>query len=161
MHDATKFAQESYVEMTQLVMPNDTNSQGNLFGGTLMKWIDLAGAMVAMRHTHMDCVTVSVDNMDFHHSVKLNEIVTLKAKLTWTGNTSMEIKVDVYAEDPYTGQRRLTNTAYMVLVALDKDHNPAKIPQLKIISDSEKEEWDRAVKRREMRLQRKTKSKKS
>lgn len=69
----------------------------------------------------------------------------------------MEIKVDVYAEDPYTGQRRLTNTAYMVLVALDKDHNPAKIPQLKIISDSEKEEWDRAVKRREMRLQRKNK----
>lgn len=157
MNESTKFAQESYVETTQLVMPNDTNSQGNLFGGTLMKWIDLAGAMVAMRHTHMDCVTVSVDNMDFHHSVRQNEIVTLKAKLTWTGNTSMEIKVDVFAEEPYTGKKRLTNTAYMVMVALDKDHNPAKIPHLKIISESEKIEWDNALKRREMRLLRKNK----
>lgn len=158
MDDNTKFAQESYVEMTQLVMPNDTNSQGNLFGGTLMKWIDLAGAIVAMRHTHTDCVTVSVDNMDFHHAVKQNEIVTLKAKLTWTGNTSMEIKVDVYAEDPYSGKRRLTNTAYMVLVALDDQSCPVKIPQLKIISESEKAEWDQAVKRRELRMMRKNKA---
>ncbi len=151
----TKFVQESYVEMTQLVMPNDTNSQGVLFGGTLMKWIDLAGAMVAMRHTRMDCVTVALDNMDFHHSVRLNEIVTLKGKLTWTGNTSMEIKIDVYAEEPYTGKTRLTNTAFMVLVAMDKDHNPAKVPGIKIISDNEKKEYDNAVKRREMRLMRK------
>ncbi|HBN84407.1 MAG TPA: acyl-CoA thioesterase [Clostridiales bacterium] len=157
MDENTKFAQESHVEMTQLVMPNDTNSQGNLFGGTLMKWIDLAGAMVAMRHTHMDCVTVSVDNMDFHHSVKQNEIVTLKAGVTWTGNTSMEIKVDVFAEDPYSGKRRLTNTAYIVLVALDKESCPVKVPQLKIISDNEKEEWDRALERRKLRMMRKNK----
>lgn len=158
MDENTKFAQESYVEMTQLVMPNDTNSQGNLFGGTLMKWIDLAGAMVAMRHTHSDCVTVSVDNMDFHHSVKQNEIVTLKARVTWTGNTSMEIKVDVYAEDPYSGKKRLTNTAFIVLVALDKQSCPVKVPQLKIISESEKVEWDQALKRRELRMLRKNKT---
>ena len=152
--DESKFAEESYVEMTQPVMPNDTNAMGGLFGGTLMKWIDLAGAMVATRHGRTDCATVALDQMDFMHAIMLSEIVTLKAKLTWTGTTSMEIKVDVFAEHPHTAKVRHTNTAYIVMVALDENRNPTPVPKLKIISNEQKMEYNRAEERRRQRLAR-------
>ena len=148
-------ASDSVIEMREMVLPNDTNLLGNLLGGRLMHLIDIAGAMVAQRFSSNIVATVSIDNVDFKYPSKVGNIVTLKAKLTWAGRTSMEVVVDVYTEDFLTGETRFTNKAYLTFVAVDGSGKPTPIPKLLVESEEEKKEFALAEKRREERLKRK------
>ena len=129
---------ESMVEMTELVLPNDTNILGNLLGGRMMHWIDIAGAMAASRHSNTTVATACVDRLDFRHPIRVGELIMLRAKLTWVGKTSMEVKVKVYAENIKTGATILTNKAYLTFVALDEEGKPTPVPPLIPETDEEK-----------------------
>lgn len=145
----------SEVEMTELVLPNDTNLLGNLLGGRLMHWIDIAGAMAASRHSNKIVATVAMDSLDFRHPSRMGEMVILKAKLTWAGRTSMEVTVKVYAENIKTGCIILTNKAYLTFVALDDQGKPSPVPMLIPDTDDEKRDYIEAELRRNERLKRK------
>ena len=147
-------SQESAVEMMELVLPNDTNPLGNLQGGRLMHWIDIAGAMAASRHSNKVVATVALDNLDFRHPVRAGELVILKAKLTWTGNTSMEVAVNVYAENVKTGNIIQTNQAFVTYVALDDEGKPTPVPRLIPETEEEKKDYIEAELRRVQRLKR-------
>ena len=149
---AAKTPSASAVEMTELVLPNDTNVLGNLLGGRLMHWMDIAGAMAATRHSNKVVATVAMDSLDFRHPVRMGEIVTLKARLTWVGRTSMEVVVKAYAENPKTGAVILTNRAYLTFVALDEQCNPTPVPPLTPETDEERSDAREAEKRRNERL---------
>ncbi len=150
-----KTPSSSMVEMTELVLPNDTNALGNLLGGRMMHWMDIAGGMAAMRHSNRVVATIAVDCLDFRHPVRMGEIVTLKAKLTWVGRTSMEVMVNAYAENPRSGASQLTNTAYFIFVALDDQGKSTPVPKLTLESDAEREEYAKAECRRDQRVCRK------
>ncbi|OPZ91412.1 MAG: putative acyl-CoA thioester hydrolase [Firmicutes bacterium ADurb.Bin419] len=145
----------SQVEMTELVLPNDTNLLGNLLGGRLMHWIDIAGAMAASRHAERIVATVALDSLDFRHPARMGELVILKAKLTWTGRTSMEVSVNVFAENIKSGKTILTNKAYITFVALDESGKPVAVPPLIPETEEEKVVFSQAELRREERLKRK------
>ena len=149
-----KSVQDSIVEMTELVLPNDANILGNLLGGRLMHWIDIAGALTASKHSNCVVVTAALDSLDFRHPVHMGELVILKAKLTWTGRTSMEVKVKAYAENLKTGAIILTNKAYFTFVALDDEGKPTEVPRLEPETEEEKKDYVEAQKRREERLAR-------
>ena len=119
-----------------------------------MHWIDIAGAMAASRHSNRVVATVAVDSLDFRHPVRMGELVTLKAKLTWVGRTSMEVTVNVYSENVKTGEVIKTNKAYMTYVALDDEGKPTPVPPLIPETDEEKEDYIKAEKRRNERLAR-------
>jgi len=150
-----KTPSQSAVEMTELVIPNDTNLLGNLLGGRMMHWMDMAGAMAASRHSNRVVATVSVDSLDFRHPVRMGEVVILKAKLTWVGRTSMEVKVKAYAENLKTGAIILTNKAYFTFVALDDEGKPTEVPRLEPETEEEKKDYMEAEMRRKERLKRK------
>ena len=147
-----KHPRESAVEMTELVLPNDTNLLSNLLGGKLMHWMDVACGMAASRHSNHSVVTAAVDNLVFHHPIKLGELVNLKAVVTWTGRTSMELLVKVYAENTKTGQIKLANEAFFTFVALDDVSIPCSVPELVPESIEEKKLFSEAAIRRENRL---------
>ena len=149
-----KRPEESKVEMTELVSPNDTSILGNLLGGRLMHWIDIAGAMAASRHSNRVVATVALDSLDFRHPARMGELVILKAKLTWVGRTSMEVSVDVFAENIKSGSVILTNRAYVTYVALDEEGKPVSVPPLILETEEEKQIFKEAEKRREERLRR-------
>lgn len=153
-----KSPRESMVEMTELVLPNDTNLLGNLLGGKLMHLVDVAGAMAAQRHSNKIVVTAAIDSVDFKHPIKAGEIVILKAKVTWVGRTSMEVAVEVFSESFRTGERKLTNKAYVTFVAVDADSKPVKICGLLVESEEEKLEYEAAAVRRAERLKKKEQS---
>ena len=136
-------------------MSEDINQLGNLHGGTLMQWVDIVGAVAATRHTRCTVTTAALDSMDFKHPVPLGAIVTLKAFVTWTGNTSLEVRVDVYSEKVNSEKKTRTNTAYLVFVALGYDGKPHQVPVFCPQTEEEKREYERAVRRREERLRRK------
>jgi acyl-CoA hydrolase len=142
----------SVVEMTELVLPNDTNVLGNLLGGRMMHWMDIAGGIAATRHSNKAVATIAVDGLDFRHPVRMGEIVTLKAKLTWVGRTSMEVVVRAYAENPKTGAIILTNKAYLTFVALDDEGRPTPVPELIPQTDEERADFQEAEQRRRERL---------
>lgn len=148
----SKTPSESSVEMTELVLPNHTNLLGNLLGGQLMHWMDIAAGMSASRHSNSNVATAAVDNLVFHHPIKLGELVNLKAKVTWTGRTSMELFVKVFAENTLTGELKLSNEAFLTFVALDKKHNPIPVPALKTETAEEEEDYKQAEERRKIRL---------
>ncbi|MEE9117692.1 MAG: acyl-CoA thioesterase [Calditrichia bacterium] len=148
-----KSPQESAVEMTELVLPNDTNLLGNLLGGRLMHWMDIAGGMSASRYANKVVVTAAVDNLIFHHPVKLGELVNLKAIVTWTGRTSMEILVKVIAENTLTGEKKLANEAFFTFVALDEAGKSCPVPVLLLKTDEEKIQNKEAINRRTRRLE--------
>jgi acyl-CoA hydrolase len=152
-----KSPNSSKVEMTELVLPNDTNILGNLLGGTLMHWIDIAGAMAASRHSNRVVATVALDSLDFRYPIHMGEMVRLQAKLTWTGTTSMEVLVKVYAENLKTGNIILTNKAYITYVALDDKGKPVRVPPLYPETDEEKKDYIEAELRRAERLKRRDK----
>jgi len=148
----TKKASESKVEMTELVLPNDTNYYGNLMGGRLMYWMDVAAAMAAWKHCNAPCVTASVDNISFVSPIKLGNVVHIEAKVSRAFNTSMEIHIKVWGED-YTQQYKYqSNEAYFTFVALDPNGKPRKVPELVPESDDEKKIFDGALRRRQLRL---------
>ncbi|NQD71901.1 acyl-CoA thioesterase [Sphingobacterium shayense] len=147
-----KFANESYTEMNELVLPNDTNTFGNLMGGRLLYWMDICSAMAAQKHSNSPVVTVSVDNVSFKRSIKLGEVVTIQAQVTRAFSTSMEVRMEIFAQNLPKGTREKSNEAYYTFVAIDKDNNPTKVPQLIAETDIEKELFEKASQRRELRL---------
>lgn len=158
MKDRIKVPSDSIVEMTELVLPNDTNLLGNLLGGTLMHWMDLAAGMSASRFSNHVVVTAAVDHLIFHQPIKLGELVNLKAKVTWAGRTSMEILVKVFAENTKTGDLRLANEAFFTFVALDDNAAPCAVPRLTLTNDSEKHLFEEVEDRRMERLNRKNRT---
>ena len=147
----------SQVEMTQLVLPNDTNRLGNLLGGQLMHWIDLAAAIAASRHSRRVCVTASVDDLNFIHPIKQGEVVILRASVNCVFRTSMEVGVKVLCENLLTGKVLHANSAYLTFVSIDENGTPVKSPPLRLESDDEKRRHGDAVRRREERLRRRSK----
>jgi acyl-CoA hydrolase len=139
-------------------LPNDTNLLGNLLGGRLMHWIDIAGALAASRQSNKNVATVALDSLDFRHPARMGEMVTLKAKLTWTGRTSMEAVVRVFAENLKTGAVVMTNKAYITFVALDDKGIPIEVPPFIPESEDELKEFAEAEVRRRERLQRRAKT---
>lgn len=143
---------ESAVEMTQLVLPGDANILGGVFGGTVMAWVDIAGAIAARRHSRCTSVTASVDAMHFIAPILVGHIVNIKASVNWTGRTSMEVGVRVNGEDPETGEHYHTLTAYLTYVAIDKKRQPMPVPPIIPETADEKRRYNNAAKRRAARL---------
>ncbi len=142
----------SRVGMSELVMPNDTNPHGTLSGGRLMHWVDIAGAMSAMRHARRRVVTVAIDEVTFHAPIPEGFMVLLEAIVTCVGRTSMEVQVEVRGENPVTGETSHTTTAHLVFVALDAGE-PTGVPGLLPESPQEEALHQRALKRRMRRQQ--------
>lgn len=142
--------EESQVETIHIVRPNHLNGADRLFGGILMQWIDEVAGLVAKRHARTNVTTASVDNLRFLKGAYQNDVLVLIGKLTYVGTTSMEVRVDTYAEDTQ-GLRRPINRAYFSMVALDENDRPVKVPGLILETESEKAEWENGKKRREMR----------
>jgi acyl-CoA hydrolase len=139
--------------MTELVMPNDTNPLGNLMGGNLMRWMDIAGGICAARHSESFVVTASVDHVSFSDSVKVGEIVTLNAKITRAFSSSMEIYIEVFTATIPDQKPRKSNHAYLTFVALDKDTlKPKLVPSVIPLTEEEEKRYEGAVRRRELRL---------
>ena len=151
---AFKKVADSLVETRELIIPNDTNLLGNLLGGRLLHLVDITGAMVASKHSNRIVATANIDSVDFHHPVKIGEVVLLKAKLTWVGNTSMEVLVEVFSENYITGKLTFTNKAYLTFVALGDNEKPCKVPKLLLETDDEKKEYEAAEIRRAERVKR-------
>ena len=138
--------------MTQLVLPNDTNQLGNLLGGRLMEWMDIAAAISAQRHSNRVCVTAAVDNLVFHQPIRIGEVVTLRASVNRAFETSMEVGVQVVSENQLTGESKTANTAYLTFVAVDENNLPVKIPPVFAQSTDEKRRYSEALSRRTSRL---------
>lgn len=143
---------ESVVETIHIVRPNHLNAAGRLFGGVLMQWIDEVAGLAAKRHSHKNVITASVDNLKFLRGAYQKDVVVIRAKVTYVGNTSMEVEVDTYVED-IEGDRTLINHAFFTMVALDENDKPATVPRLELETREEKEEWEKAKIRREIRIQ--------
>jgi acyl-CoA hydrolase len=152
MSYAAKKPADSISRMTELVLPNDTNTLGNLMGGRLLHWMDIVSAIAASRHCNRVVVTASVDFVDFKSPIKLAEIVILEAKVTRVFNTSMEVRIEVWAEDMQANVRRYCNTAYYTFVAVDQTGRPIPVAPLAAETEEEKEMYDGALRRRELRL---------
>lgn len=154
MNNKVKNITESKVEIAHIVRPTHLNGSGRLFGGILLQWIDETAGIVAKRHCNGNVITVAIDNLKFLKGAYQKDIVVLIGQLTWVGETSMEIRVDTYTEN-VLNERRLINTAYMVMVALDDDDIPTSVPKLRLESETEKLEWEAGNKRRTIRILRK------
>jgi acyl-CoA hydrolase len=142
----------SCVEMTQLVLPPDTNQHGSIFGGRVLQWIDIAGAIAAQRHSRRKVVTASMDEMHFLVPIKLAEVVILRACVNYVSRTSMEVGVRVEREVPTTGERFHAATAYLTFVCLDDDGKPTPAPLLELQTDLERRRYREAEMRRATRL---------
>ncbi|MEW5850062.1 MAG: acyl-CoA thioesterase [Myxococcota bacterium] len=142
----------SRVEMTQLVLPSDTNALGTAFGGTVMGWTDICAAIAAQRHSGKQVVTVAVDQLTFVEPIKLGMVVSLKAQVNMAFHTSMEVGVRVESENARTGERRHALTAYLTFVALDDAGCPTSVPRAVAVTEDEKRRQREAVARREARL---------
>ena len=147
-----KYARETANTMTELVLPNDTNTLVNLMGGRLMHWMDIAAAISAMRLCNAPVVTASVDNVSFHHPIKLGNILTIESKVTRSFNSSMEVYLKVMGEDLQQQRRYLSNEAYFTFVSLTDEGKPSKVPELIPETDEEKEKYNGALRRRQLRL---------
>lgn len=150
-----KRVSDSELTLNQFMQPEHANNLGNVHGGVIMKLIDEAGGLCAARHARRPSVTVAVDSMQFLEPVHIGDLVTFKAHLTYVGHTSMEVEVFVEAEDLRTGKRRLTNTAYVVYVALGDDGHPVEVPPLILESEDEHLLWKQGKQRQAERLARK------
>lgn len=145
---------ESYTEMTELLLPNDTNQQQRALGGVVLHWMDIAGAIAAQRFSNRLCVTASMDHVDFISPIDLGEVVTVEAYVFAVGNTSLEVKVDVKAEDPKTsGEQRETTTSFFTFVALDDDGDPTVVPTLETPTEAQQDLRDRAQAERRNQLE--------
>ena len=154
MERKMKKISDSMVEQVYQVRPEHLNGAGRLFGGKLMEWIDEIAGLVAIRHSQSQVVTASVDNLRFIRGAYQNDLLVLIGKISYVGNTSMEIRVDTYIED-LDGMRIPINRAYLTLVALNDDGVPRQIPGIILENESEKAEWEAGRKRKEFRMQRK------
>ena len=147
-----KKASDSFTIMNELVLPNDTNTFGNLMGGRLMYWMDIASAMAAMKHCNSPCMTASVDHLSFKNPIKLGNIVHIEAQISRSFNTSMEIHVKVWGEDNLHQYQYESNEAFFTFVALDPNGKPRPVPPVITETELEKKIYDGALRRRQLRL---------
>jgi acyl-CoA hydrolase len=152
MSKKKKFPRESSVNMTELVLPNDTNTLNNLMGGRLMHWMDIVSAIAAQKHSNRIVVTASVDNISFRHPIRLGNVVTLKAKVTRAFSSSMEVRIDVVAEDIPSSTLMESNSAYFTFVAVDQLGKPIDVPEVEPETEEEQAMFDGALRRRQLRL---------
>lgn len=147
-----KKAKDSYTEMNELVLPNDTNTFGNLMGGRLLYWMDICSAMAAQKHSNSPVVTVSVDNVSFKRSIKLGEVVTIQAKVSRAFSSSMEVHMEIFAHNLPEGTKVKSNEAYYTFVAVDENTRPKKVVDLIPETEEEVNLYEAALQRRELRL---------
>ncbi len=147
-----KTPSQSLTINTEVVLPNDTNNIGNLFGGKLMQWVDITAAIAAQRHCGHVVVTASVNQVSFDKPIKQTSIVTLEAKVSRAFSTSMEIFVDVFVENTTTGEKTKCNEAILTFVAIDQNGSPLPVPPIEPESDLEKARFASALRRRQLSL---------
>ncbi len=147
-----KRPQDSIVMRSEMVLPNDTNTLGNLMGGRLMYWMDISAALSAMKHCNGPVVTASVDNVSFSNPIKLGNLLTIESKVTRAFNSSMEVFLRVWGEDLHAKFRYLSNEAYMTFVALDPNGKPYRVPEIVPETEEDKKMYDGALRRRQLRL---------
>lgn len=145
--------EDSQVETMHMVRPNHLNGAGRLFGGMLMQWIDEVAGLVAKRHSRSNIITASVDNLRFLKGAYQGDTIVIIGKITYVGNTSMEVRVDTYCEN-VIGERRPINRAYFSMVALDEYDRPAAVPGILVETEAQKAEWENGEKRRANRMMR-------
>ncbi|MBI3609872.1 MAG: acyl-CoA thioesterase [Nitrospirae bacterium] len=148
----------SAAEALQVVLPNDTNPLGNVLGGRVMHWIDMIAAVVAFRHSNRPVVTAAMERLEFHSPIRLGQVAILKAALNYVGRTSMEVGVEVYAEDPMSGERHHTSSAILTYVALDNNGKPIPVPPLRAETPEEKRRYQDGERRYQERKQRRSHS---
>lgn len=147
-----KTVQQSRCLMTEFVLPNDTNGLGNLMGGRLLHLMDVAAAISAQRHANHVCVTAAVDTVEFHSPIMLGEVVIIESQVNRAFRTSMEVELNVWAENPRTQTRRKCNRAFFTFVAVDDEGHPVPVPPVTPESEEERIRYEGAAKRRELRL---------
>lgn len=145
-------AAESAAVLTEIVLPNDTNTLGNLMGGRLLHWMDIAAAIAAQRHSKRVCVTASVNNVSFNQPIKLADIVTLEAKVSRSFNSSMEVYIDVWLENHTSSEKIKCNEAIYTFVAVDQIGNPINVPELVPVTELEIQRYGGALRRRQLSL---------
>ncbi|WP_336036770.1 acyl-CoA thioesterase [Halobacterium yunchengense] len=128
---------DSYTEMTELLLPNDTNNLGRALGGAVLHWMDICAAIASMRFSGRQCVTASMDHVDFISPIEMGEVAVVEAYVFDVGRSSLDVKVDVHAEDPREGTERKTTTSFFTFVALDDDGNPTEVPRVETESEAE------------------------
>jgi len=138
--------------MNELVLPNDTNPLNNLMGGRLLHWMDIAAAISAQKHCNNIVVTASVDNVSFRHAIKLGDVITIEAKVTRAFSTSMEVRLDVWAENIPSGTRIRSNDAFYTFVALNNEGKPIGVPEIEPETEMDKKLFEGALRRRQLRL---------
>ena len=151
-----KTVEDSRVETVHLVRPTHLNGAGRLFGGILMQWIDEVAGIVAKRHSMSNVTTASVDNLTFLSGAYNGDMVVIKGKMTWVGSSSMEVCVDTYVENRQ-GDRERINNAHFMMVALDENDRPARVPRLKLLTEDEELAWSHGEERQRIRKERKSK----
>lgn len=147
-----KSVKTSFTTMTELVLPNDTNTLNNLMGGRMMHWLDIVSAIAAQKHSNRIVVTASVDNVSFKNGIKLGNVVTLEAQVTRAFNSSIEVHVNVFAEDIPSGTKVKSNEAFLTFVAVDQSGNPIDVPEAIPETEEEIRLYEGALRRRQLRL---------
>jgi len=144
---------ESQHQTSELMMPQDANILGHVFGGAILALMDKCAAVAAFRHARSNCVTASIDRVDFMEPIHVGDLVVMQASVNYAGRTSMEVGVRVEAEDLLTGRRRHTNSCYLTFVAIDRNGRPVGVPPVVPETDDEKRRYDAAQARRKRRLE--------
>lgn len=152
MATSSRPSSASYAETTHLVLPNDTNTLGNLFGGQLLKWLDISCAISAHRHCKQVVVTAAVNNVSFDRPIRLGDFVTIKAHVSRAFGTSMEVWADVWVEDQESGEKIKCNSAIYTFVAVDRNRQPVRVPEVVPSTEEEQKRYDGALRRRQLRL---------
>ena len=148
---APKQPSDSEAVVSEMMMPNQVNNLGHVFGGELLSMVDRAAAVAAMRHAAKPVVTVSIDRVDFREPIYTGELVTCTARVNFVGRTSMEVGVRVEAENLLTGRKRHTNTCFLTFVAIDHDHRPCRVPPLDLTDPADERRFREGKRRREVR----------
>ncbi|HCR48275.1 MAG TPA: acyl-CoA thioesterase [Bacteroidetes bacterium] len=149
---SSKNVAASHTEMSQIVLPNHTNTLGNMMGGQLLYLMDMCAGVVAQRHSNRTVVTASVDHVEFSSPIKLGDIVTLAGHVNRSFRSSMEVEINVWAENPRTGRKTASNRAFYTMVAIDEELRPTIVPTLVPNSPEEQSRWEAAERRRQLRL---------
>lgn len=152
MTKSAKKPEDSFTIMNELVLPNDTNTLNNLMGGRLLHWMDIAAAIAGQKHSNCIVVTASVDGVSFKEAIQLGDVVTLKARVTRAFNSSMEVFIEVFAQNIPKGEKFKCNDAYYTFVAIDSRNKPVKVPALEPQTDEDKHYYEGALRRRQVRL---------
>lgn len=148
-----KRVKDSYTEQIQIIMPEHINGFDRLFGGKLMEWIDVVAGVVARRHSNCNVTTAAVDQLQFHAAAHVNSTIVLMGRITYVGSSSMEVRVDTSVE-ALDGTHTVINRAYLVLVALDENERPVRVPRLILETEEEKREWEAGARRAALRKHR-------